>query len=292
MNEELRQQIQAAQTDMEPRFKALRSATSALKGAQRLADQEKADALPMQKALVKLEQALTLMEEESLPTVSLQAAVDAFAVETNRALDGLAFDFARDLKESFEERGETVTGRPPTLVVDPLVLQIDIGARKAQWFYGKEALTKPLALSLNAILKAYDQQRKQIVERKTDTDAFLQELYQAWSDLHAEKSRRRINVVEAYSKLVMNRQSGRFWNAPSRSTFKDYDRQFFVRDMVLTRDADPVLTVTDEKGNEQRLRLRLTGATKSQAESASRSLWLPTTPLDGEYYADVVFEEA
>jgi hypothetical protein len=179
-----------------------------------------------------------------------------------------------------------VSGRPPTLVVDPLVLQIDINARKAQWFYGKEALTRPLPLSLGAILKAYDQQRKGIVERTIDTEGFLRELHTAWNGLLQEKSRRRINVVEAYSKLVLNRQSARFWNAPSRSTFKDYERPFFVRDLVLARESDPSVEVDG-----QRLRLRLGVATKSQAESTSRSLWVPNDALDGEYYSDLTFEE-
>jgi hypothetical protein len=139
---------------------------------------------------------------------------------------------------------------------------------------------------LGAIVSADDQQRKQIVGRKIETDAFLRELHAAWNGLLQEKSRRRINIVEAYSKLVLNRQSARFWNAPSRSTFKDYERPFFVRDLVLARDADPSVEVEGK-----RLRLRLAVATKSQTESATRSLWIPTSALDGEYYSEVTFEE-
>lgn len=286
MNEDLVKQLQTTQQALEPKVKALSSASSALKQAIRLAAQEKADALPMQKTLAKLEQSLAQVEAEGLHAESLQSATQSFAAETGHALDALAYEFARDLKDTFEARGERVEGRPPTLVVDPLVLQIDINARKAQWFYGKEALTRPLTLSLSAIVSAYDQQRKQIVDRKLDTEAFLRELHNAWSGLLQEKSRRRINIVEAYSKLVLNRQSARFWNAPSRSTFKDYERPFFVRDLVLARDADPSVEVEG-----QRLRLRLAIATKSQTESTTRSIWIPTSALDGDYYSEVTFEE-
>lgn len=290
MNEALLQQIQQSQQDLEPRFKALRTATSALKGAARLAGQEKADALPMQKALVKLTQALEQVKQEGLRSESLEAATQAFAADTKQALDALAYDFARDLKETFEARGETVQGRPPTLVVDPLVLQIDVSVRKAQWLYGKEALTRPLALSLNAIVKAYDQQRKLIVNRTINTGEFLQELYKAWSELIEQKSRRptggRLNLVDVYSKLVLNRQNARFWNAPSRSTFRDYERPLFVRDLVLAREAGPVAQVD---GEDRRMRLGV--ATKSQAESASRSIWVPTSALDGDYYSDLTFDE-
>lgn len=182
MNDELLQALQAGQTETDPKFKALKAASSALTAAARLAAQEKLDALPMQKALVKLQQATELVKDAGLEDAGLENATAAFGEATQSALDALAFQFARDLKESFEARGQRVDGRPPTLVVDALVLQIDIQARKAQWFYGKEALTKPLPLSLGGIIKAYDQQRKAILERKDETPAFLADLYKAWTD--------------------------------------------------------------------------------------------------------------
>lgn len=290
MNEQLVQQLQETQNELDPRFKALRSANSALRTAIRLAGQDKADALPMQKALMKLEQALEQMEAEELRRESVRAATDAFAAETQQALDALAFDFAKDLRETFSERGESMTGRPPTLVVDPLVLHIDVNARKAQWFYGKEPLTRLLPLSLYGIVRAYEQQRRRIAERTIDVHGFLQEMYDAWSELVEQRSRRpaggRINLIETYSKLTLNRQNNRFWNQPSRSTFRDYERALFVRDLVLAREAGPVLQVDG-----QPRRLRLGVATKSQAEQASRSLWVPSSPLDGEYYSDVTFDE-
>jgi len=287
MSTELVEQIKAAQKELDPHFKALRDASGALRQAATLAGIEQMDALAMQKALGKLQQAAKQVENETF-----QAAVNAFGTETQTALDALAFAFARDLKTTFEQRGQTVDGRPPTLVVGELVLQIDIAARKAQWFYGKEALTRPIPLSINAIVQAYEAQRKAILQRTVDGAAFLGELQKAWQDLLGErdpKARKtatanRVNLVEAYSKLVLNRQSPRFWNAPSRSTFKDYERPLFVRDLVLAQAA-PAITVD---GQTQRLRLGV--ATKSQADSASRSIWVPNGPLDGEYYADVMFE--
>ncbi len=287
MNQELLAQLQTAQQALEPQFKALRDATGALKQAISLAGEEQMDALAMQKVLVKLRQT-----GESLPDSTLRTAVDAFAAETQSALDALAYTFARDLKASFARRSQAVEGRPPTLIVGEFVLNIDIASRKAQWLYGKEALTRPIALSISTILQAYDAQRKAILERKLDAPAFLAELYKAWHDLHEERTQKgqrrptgnRLNLVEVYSKLVMNRQSPRFWNAPTRGTFKDYERPLFVRDLVLVQAA-PTLAV---EGQPHRLRLGI--ATKSQADSASRSVWLPNGPLDGEYYADITFE--
>ncbi|MEZ4682812.1 MAG: hypothetical protein R2932_52255 [Caldilineaceae bacterium] len=183
MNAELLPTLQATQQELDPQFKALRAATAALKQAQRLAGEEPLDALAMQKALVKLQQANEQMQNEAL-----QTATATFAAATQTALDGLAFDFARELKATFEARGESVEGRPPTLVVNGLTLQIDIGARKAQWLYGKESLTRPIPLSINGIVKAYDQQRRAILERTVDIPAFLAELYAAWQKLTGQSN--------------------------------------------------------------------------------------------------------
>lgn len=293
MNDELLQAVQAGQSETDPKFKALKAASSALTAASRLASQEKLDALPMQKALAKLQQASEMVKAAGLEDAALDSATTTFGEATQAALDTLAFQFARDLKESFEARGQTVEGRPPTLVVDQLVLQIDIAARKAQWFYGKEALTKPLPLSLGGIIKAYDQQRKAILERKDETPVFLADLYSAWNDLMTEKTEKsgrrpaqnRINLVETYAKLVLNRQATRFWNTPSRSTFKDYERHFFVRDLVLANEAGATVKVDGTT-----YRLRLGTATKSQADNAMRSVWVPSSALGGDFYGDITFE--
>ena len=167
---------------------------------------------------------------------------------------------------------------------------------RLQWLYGKEALTRPIPLSLSAIIKAFEGQKRAILERELDTEAFLRELHNTWKELLGGRNRRpqggRINIIEVYSKLVLNRQSGRFWNAPSRSTFRDYPRPLFVRDLVLAQ-ASPTITTngtTNSTVNSARQRLLLGVATKSQAESTSRSLWLPQGPFDGSYYSDLTFE--
>lgn len=283
MNKALLDSIQSAQSALDPQFKALRAATAALNQAAKLAGEDRADALSMQKVQAKLD----LVGDQVADPVFAEA-VAGFSAATGQALNDLAFHFAHDLKETFEQRGEQVTGRPPTLVVGELALQIDIAARKAQWLYGKEALTRPIPLSINTIVKAYEQQRKAIVERKIEVDAFVGELYRAWQDALAKRAQRpaggRINLVEIYSQVVLNRQIPRFWNAPSRATFKDYERAHFVRDLVLAHDA-PTLQVEGKT-----LRMLLGGATKNQAESASRSIWVPKSALDGEYYANLWFE--
>lgn len=287
MNDELLTQLQAAASEITPQLKALQSASGALKTALKLAADEKPDALPMQKAAAKLDSAAA-----NLDSPTFQQANQLFHTATQQALDDLAFSFAHDLKETFEAQGLTVEGRPPTLLVNGLTLHIDVNARKAQWFYGKEALTRPQPLSIPGLLKAFQQQQKLIMGRSLDAAAFLVELHKAWQDLIDERLAKggrypnggRLNLIEVYSKLVMNRQSARFWNAPSRQTFKDYERPFFIRDLVLVQENSTV-TVGDKT-----MRLRLGVATKSQADNPTRSAWLPENGLDGQFYGDVAFE--
>lgn len=268
-------QLEAAQAELQPQFAALRVVTGALKKAASLAAADKPDALPMHKVLLKLEAAARQVENETLA-----AAVASFAAATQTALDNLAYDFAKDLREAFAARGETMAGRPPTLTVGLLTFKIDMAARKGQWLYGKEALTKPIPLSLIGIVKAYDQETKRIVNRQLEAD-FVTELQKAWQDCVDKRKQRpsggRVNIVEVYSQLILNRQSARFWNAPSRSTFKDYERPLFVRDLALVRaqgDAPFQLGV----------------ATKSQTEQTNRSIWLPETAVEGQYYSDITFD--
>ncbi len=290
MNNTLTEELIAAQEDLTPKFKALQASIGALKRATKLAAEEQLDALAMQKVQAKLEEANKLLGDEELGNGIISGAVTAFGQETQRALESLAFDFARELKQIFEERGISVQGRPPRLVVNDLVLEIDIPTRKAQWIYGKEPLTRPIPLSYNPILKAYDRQRKTILEREIDIPKFVTELYTAWQQVIDTKKQRpsggRVSLIEVYSKVVFNRQSKRFWNAPMRATFKDYERPLFVRDIVLSQAAPTV-----EIDGESR-RIRLSGATKSQADSAARSIWIPSGPLDGDYYSGITFDSS
>lgn len=274
MNETLAQ-LQSAQIELEPQFKALRGVIGALNTAIRLAEAGIPDALPMQKALVRLETAAAAVTNDTLA-----AAVAAFAADTQQALDDLAFDFAKDLRDEFARRDEMVEGRPPILSVGMLTFKIEMASRKGQWLYGKEPLTKPIPLSLTGILKAYDQQVKRIVNRQWD-NSFEPDLHQAWQDCLDKRKQRptggRINIVEVHSQLTLNRQSARFWNQPSRSTFKDYERDLFVRDLTLAL-AHGSLT------------FRLGVASKSQADQPSRSIWIPETALEGQYYSDITFD--
>ncbi|MFT5193848.1 MAG: hypothetical protein ACI85U_000854, partial [Candidatus Promineifilaceae bacterium] len=142
--------------------------------------------------------------------------------------------------------------------------------------------------------KAFDQQVKNIVNRSLNGKEadFLAEAYKAWQNAIDKRPTRRpqggrINIVEIYSQITLNRQNNRFWNNPSRKTFQDYSREHFIRDLVLLRDTQTTTLTVD--GQSRSLRLGI--ATKSQADQASRSVWLPQNALDGDYYGDITFDD-
>ncbi len=284
MQNELLTQLQVTYQELQPQLKALRNATNTIQRAIKLMNREKPEALAMQHTLGKLKQASQQVGGPRLDTVTR-----TFEEATIMAMKNLELEFASDLKDTFKLQGETVKGRPPILSVGLLLLHIDRTSHKARWFYGKDPLTRPLPLSQHAILKAYHTQRQAITNRKINHASFLLELYQAWQQLIEQRVRRpaggRINVIEVYSKVVMNRQPRRFWYGPSRQRFTEYFRAHFVRDIVLTIVL-PTLTVA---GNTYRLRLGI--ATKSQASQPSRAIWLPEPPFGGQYYSDLTFEE-
>ena len=284
MQNELLTQLQATHQELQPQLKALRSATNTIQRAIRLMSREKPEALAMQHTLSKLQQA-----SQQVGDPRLGAVTRTFEEVTTVAMKNLELEFASDLKDAFTLQGEVVKGRPPILAVGLLLLHIDRKKHKAQWFYGKDPLTRPLPLSQHTILKAYRTQRQAITNRKINQDSFLLELYQAWQQLIKQRVRRpaggRVNIVEVYSKVVMNRQPPRFWNGPSRQSFTEYFRAHFVRDIVLIT-ALPTLT---RAGSTYRLRLGV--ATKSQASQPYRAMWLPEPPFGGQYYSDLTFEE-
>ena len=130
-----------------------------------------------------------------------------------------------------------------------LTFAINIAARKGQWQYGKEMLTRPIPLSLTGILKAYDQQVKHC-QPDIDAPAFLKELHDAWQNASTTQAAP-AGWAHQYRRATQRGHVGAserlFWNAPSRSTFKDYDRVLFVRDLVILRETETLtLTVADE----------------------------------------------
>jgi hypothetical protein len=123
---------------------------------------------------------------------------------------------------------------------------------------------------------------KRIGNREINVEEFVGELKQAWQDTVDKRSKRpsggRVNIVEVYSQLTLNRQGNRFWNQPSRKTFKEYERELFVRDLALVQDHN----ATNQ--------FQLGVATKSQADQTNRSIWLPRDAVDGQYYGDITFD--
>ena len=96
----------------------------------------------------------------------------------------------------------------------------------------------------------------------------------------------RANIVDCYFELVLLRQPRNFRSAPGKSSFADYSRAQFAYDFFQFANAQPPFTY---KG----MKIFGHGATKSQAESVEKSIWIVEgeSPHVGRYIADVVFDK-
>ena len=104
-----------------------------------------------------------------------------------------------------------------------------------------------------------------------------------WPGAKANVNSARINIVDCYFELVLLRQGRTFDSEPSKRTFADYSRAQFAYDFY-------------EFTDRQRLAyhgqvVKVHGATKSQTDSPSKSMWIVEGHgrTMGAYVADIEF---
>jgi hypothetical protein len=96
----------------------------------------------------------------------------------------------------------------------------------------------------------------------------------------------RVNIVDCYLEFVWLRQGRAFSSEPSKRTFTDYSRAQFIYDFYEFAGLQRLSTDNGQI-------VRAHSATKSQADSPAKSMWIVEgdTPYDGRYIADVEFEK-
>jgi hypothetical protein len=191
------------------------------------------------------------------------------------------------LRDQLAEWGIALDGRPPRFEVGRFEILGDFASRKASISYGKMETARNIPLSLDRVVKAYLKEVKTIEDRNEDGAEWIEQFYQAWSmvNLKNGKSSGRANIVDCYYEMVLLRQKRTFNNSPSKRTFTDYSRAQFAYDFAQF--------VYAERQAYQGWVVEPHVATKSQAESASKSMWIVTgnTPHDGQYIGGIEFEQ-
>jgi hypothetical protein len=237
--------------------------------------------------VVRLGHAVAALQARAPQTADagLHELLPPLQTELQEAERTLGETFGEALRHAASAQGLVLDGRPPRFAIGRFEITANFPARAAAISYGKEQVVKRVPLSVDALLKAYQREAKSITGRNEDGQRWIELLYQAWLNVRRKKeiTGNRVNLVDCYLELIFLRQGRAFRVAPSRSTMAEYSRAQFAYDFV-------------EFVERQRLhfngqRAHVYASTKSQTDSAERSIWIVegATPFEGRYISDVTF---
>lgn len=236
--------------------------------------------------LIKLDRAFHDFEDSPLQNAALQALMPELEQEIEKAQGRLGNEFGAALRDSFAEIGIIIGGRPPRFEVGRYEINANFVKRTASISYGKTELIPRVKLSLDTLMKTYQREVKAIEGRNEDGQRWMEQFYTAWQNAQTknDKKSQRVNIVECYYEMVLLRQKRTFSSTPSKRSFVDYSRAQFTYDFYEFTHR--------QRLNYNGLYVAAHTATKSQTDSASRSMWIVegTGPHDGRYVSDIVFE--
>lgn len=268
------------QQDLRRESKALANQIKSLRGAIAALQGDLVD-------LIKLDQAFQSFQASVLQDDDLEALMPDLQQEIEQAQARLGNEFGVALRETLAELDITIGGRPPRFEAGRYEIYANFVNRTASISYGKTELVPRVKLSLDALMKAYQREVKTVEGRKEDGKSWIEQFHMAWQNAQFKQTKKspRVNIVDCYYELVLLRQKRSFNSAPSKRTFADYSRAQFIYDFYEFTNRQHL--------NVKGLTVAAHTATKSQADSASRSMWIVegTAPHDGRYVSDVVFEK-
>lgn len=237
--------------------------------------------------VIKLGHALAALQASRLPDPAVAALLPQLEDELEQGQRALGATFGLALRHALAERGVELGGRPPEFELGPFALVADFVSRSAALSYGKTLVARRVPLSVEAVIRAYEREAKAITGRDEDGARWIEQLHAAWETVRRRRggAEPRANIVECYYELTLLRQPKGFRSAPSKHLFTDYSRAQFAHDFYTFTERRPQI--------HQRLRAFGLVATKSQADSAERSIWIVEgdSPHAGRYIADVKFDK-
>lgn len=266
--------------DLRREVKALTSLTTSLKDAIAALRGESVD-------VVKLGHAYAALQATKIQDAGLTELLPEIDRELQQAQQELGATFGQALRHALAEQGIEIGGRPPRFEVGRFEIEANFVRRTASVSYGKDIVIKRVPLSVDAVLAAYQRANKMITGRNEDGNRWVEQFYNAWDIARRKRGTndQRANIVDCYFEMVMLRQGKSFHSFPSKQSFVDYSRAQFAYDFF-------------EFANQQRRDYRGQkifghGATKSQAESVDKSIWIVEgdNPHNGRYIADIVFSK-
>jgi hypothetical protein len=235
--------------------------------------------------VVRLDHAYAVLQNMGTQDGVLDILMPRLADELQEAQGQLSTVFGKALRDAMAASGIQVTGQPPRYEIGRFEIDANFLNRKASLLYGKWEVARNVPLSLDAVIKAYEREAKNIEGRNQDGAAWVEQLHEAWEAANRRngKSSGRVNIVNCYYELTLLRQKPSFRTEPSKRSFADYGRAQFTYDF-----AEFVL---NQRLTYQGMVVHMHTATKSQTDSPGKSMWMVTggSPHDGQYVADIEF---
>lgn len=235
--------------------------------------------------VIKLDRAYQSLRISPLQDEAVSALMPELAAELEQAQARLGDEFGAALRDKLAAMGLQLGGRPPRFEIGRYEIVADFVSRSAALSYGKMTLAARVKLSLDTLIAVYQNEVKAIEGRNEDGQRWMEMLHAAWYNARrkSERNSARMNIVDCYYELVLLRQGRTFNSFPSKRSFTDYSRAQFAYDLDLF--------ARQQRLAYQGLHVTLHTATKTQAESQSRSMWLVTgsSPHDGTYISDIEF---
>jgi hypothetical protein len=235
--------------------------------------------------VVKLGHAYGVLQSVNVQDDALSALLPEIDGELQQAQRTLGETFGQALRGAVAELELELRGRPPRFELGRFEINANFVSRSASISYGKILVVKRVPLSVEAVIKAYQREAKVIMGRNEDGERWIEQFYLAWQNARRKRERadQRANIVDCYYEQVLLRQSRTFRSAPSKASFVDYSRAQFAYDFFEF--------INQQRCAYQGQRVSAHTATKSQTESADKSIWIVEgdSPYDGRYIADVAF---
>ncbi len=236
--------------------------------------------------VVKLSHPMDTLKTLDVRDDQLTALLPALNAEMNKAQEALGAVFGAALRDAFIAQGIDVRGTAPRFEVGRFEIFANFLSRAATISYGKEVVIKRVPLSVEAVIKAYQNAAKSVTGRAENPEAWMAQFYNAWDKARRQRdeTNQRANIVECYFEMVMLRQPKLFFSTPTKNGFAEYTRAQFAYDL----NEIAIRPQRTYKG----LVVFAHVATKSQTDSAAKSMWIVegAGPHDGRYIGDIVFD--
>lgn len=198
----------------------------------------------------------------------------------------LEFTFARDLRETFGEKGIALGGSSASeLIADLFVIKVDMRGKQVDMTFSRQPVTdKKIKLNVEQVVTVYERARREICERNVDLNALLGELFEAYRrvlKLSDKPVGTRTIIVDCYRELIMVRQPAAFRKTPSKQKFLDYPKTHFAFDMMRLRRSGQFIN--------DGYRLNLGTATIDVGSDSARAMFLATDANEGQFIQHLYF---